>query len=762
MERNAQEMAKIKSRFKSFKSSKDAKKNIVFLPYKASMWDSLESIWQAAFEDKEYCNTYVIPIPYADLTPDRKVAKWHCEIDLFPKDVPVLDYKKVNLKKLKPDVIFIHNPYDNYNLVTSVDSTYYSSNLKPLTKLLIYVPYYATTGLMSEGQRYMPSYDNSDYIIIQSEALRPFFDSSIPAEKLQPFGSPKFDRVIQMCKTPPEVPEEWKEKIHGRKVYFYNTSLGGLLQNTEKFFLKMRYVFETFAGRKDACLLWRPHPLIQATLGSMRQEAQTVYNQLKDYFIKNDIGIYDDTPDIDKSIAISDIYIGDTGTSVTSLFGVAGKPSFFLNNNINALPTENDRKNVLTRLFHPDGKEWIVTQGNKLYYAPNHDYNYHYYCDLSDHIAGNYYKHVLEIDGKVFVFPCYAQDILIIGDHKVERRISLKKIQNDNHRHLFSEVIYIGDYVFVVPNYYPYLIRFNIKTEEVKYISGFNDFFIQPNPSNFYRDSYGIWNGNLLLASPNTRSVLIVNIETSEMQQINLPSKRPAKGGFLSMIPDGETFWLLPYVGKNIARLNMEDGTVTEYSDIPQGFQCRMIPQGMTCDERPFSSAVCDEDEVFLVPFWGNMFVRLDKKTGHMQEWKTPFTISYKIKNGYFSYDMTGIFKYLPDKNEIFFFHSPERQYYKFDLKSKTFTKFDMNFDIEELFQHSDGFKSRSEWEPYGCYENAFQTLKALLDNELPGKKFDIEAQIETYKKFNASMDGKAGEKIYQFAKQKLEEKRKS
>ena len=755
-------MAKIRSRFKSFKSSKDAKKNIVFLPYKASMWDSLESIWHAAFEDKEYCNTYVIPIPYADLTPDRKVSKWHCEIDLFPKDVPVLDYKKVNLKKLKPDVIFIHNPYDGYNLVTSVDSNYYSSNLRELTKLLIYVPYYATTGLMSEGQKYMPSYDNSDYIIIQSEAMRPFFDSSIPVDKLQPLGSPKFDRVIQMCQNPPEAPEEWKEKINGKKVYFYNTSLGGLLHDTEKFLLKMRYVFETFAGRNDTCLLWRPHPLTNATLGSMRQDAQIAYNQLKNYFIENNIGIYDDTPDIDKSIALSDVYVGDTKTSVTSLFGVAGKPSFFLNNNINSLPTRNDEQDrPVDRVFHLEGKDWIVTQGNKLYHAPNHDYHFHHYCSLSEYGSGNYYKHVLEIDTKVFVFPCYAQDILVINDHKVERKIPLKKIPNGAHHHLFSEVIHIGDYVFIVPNHYPYLVRFNIKTEEVEYISGFKDFFIQPRPLVNYRNSYGIWNGHLMLASPNTRAVLMINIQTSKLQYITLPSQKPLKGGFISMVPDGDTFWLLPYMGKSITRLHMDDGTITEYSNIPQGFQCRMLPKGIVCDERPFSSAVCDENEVFLAPYWGNMFVKLDKKTGHMQEWKTPIEISFEIKNGYFSYSSIGTFKYLHDKNEIFFWNFSNRQCYKFDLKSKNFDKIDITFDIEEILQHMNGFTARSEWEPYGCYEGVFRTLKKLLDDKLPGKKFDREAQLKSYEKFNASMDGRAGEKIYQFVKQKLEEKRK-
>ena len=51
------------------------KKEMVFLPYKASMWDSLESIWRAAYEDREHCNAYVIPIPYADRNPDGSVKE---------------------------------------------------------------------------------------------------------------------------------------------------------------------------------------------------------------------------------------------------------------------------------------------------------------------------------------------------------------------------------------------------------------------------------------------------------------------------------------------------------------------------------------------------------------------------------------------------------------------------------------------------------------------------------------------------------------
>ena len=74
------------------------KREVVFLPYKASMWDSLESVWKAADEDRENCLAYVIPIPYCDRNPDGTAREWHCEKDLFPKYVPTMDWQSVDLQ----------------------------------------------------------------------------------------------------------------------------------------------------------------------------------------------------------------------------------------------------------------------------------------------------------------------------------------------------------------------------------------------------------------------------------------------------------------------------------------------------------------------------------------------------------------------------------------------------------------------------------------------------------------------------------------
>ena len=39
------------------------KLEVVFFPYKASMWDCMESVWENVSKDED-CNCYVVPIPY--------------------------------------------------------------------------------------------------------------------------------------------------------------------------------------------------------------------------------------------------------------------------------------------------------------------------------------------------------------------------------------------------------------------------------------------------------------------------------------------------------------------------------------------------------------------------------------------------------------------------------------------------------------------------------------------------------------------------
>lgn len=302
---------------------------LVFFPYKASMWDSLESIWKAARDDRE-CNTYVVPIPYYDMLPDHSDVRFNYEKDLFPADVPVVDWEDYRLEEQQPDIIVVHNPYDDCNRVTSVKPEYFSENLKKYTDLLVYVPYFMTTGRIPDGHIYFKSYINFDRIIVQNAGYVQKMKQYIPEEKLVPLGSPKCDCIVASMKNP-TIPEEWKEKMEGKTVLFFNLSISCLLQaDVEKYLEKVENFFELVYQYDNLVLIWRPHPLLEATINSMRGNLRQRILKMQEKFIKEKNTIYDRTANPEKTIAISDVYVGETESSIVAMFAFAKKPIFIL------------------------------------------------------------------------------------------------------------------------------------------------------------------------------------------------------------------------------------------------------------------------------------------------------------------------------------------------------------------------------------------------------------------------------------------------
>ena len=323
------------------------KKEIFFLPYKMSMFDSLESVWKAADEDKEHCVAYVMPIPYADRNPDQTVAAWHCERDQFPKEVPTLDWQQVDLKAWHPDVIVYHSPYDNCNAVTSVDEQYYSRNLRYCADKLVYIPYFVLDEIEPGNEAAeesiahfitAPGVLNADLIVVQSEKMRQVYIHVLARHTNQGeeywqahvsgAGSPKIEKVLTSKKEDFELPEKWRRLAEGKKVILYNTSLTAMLQHSDKVCDKLRYVFDIFRKREDVVLWWRPHPLMKATFHSMRPQFEEEYLGLEKQYIEEGWGIYDDSSDLHRAIAWSDAYYGDR-SSVVNLYQKTWKPILF-------------------------------------------------------------------------------------------------------------------------------------------------------------------------------------------------------------------------------------------------------------------------------------------------------------------------------------------------------------------------------------------------------------------------------------------------
>lgn len=323
------------------------RREVVFLPYKASMWDSLESVWMAARDD-ENCDAYVVPIPYFDKNPDGSLGEMHYEGNEYPDSVDIVDWQQYDIEKRKPDAIYIHNPYDQFNRVTSVHPRFYASELKKHTGMLVYIPYFICMNDVPEHFCQTAGVFYADKVIVQSEKVKQTYErvyketfGTEAKDKFLALGSPKVDKVRRTTREESEktMPQEWREKIYyidelgverRKKVILYNTSVQALLNNKEQALEKLEYVFQIFKKNEQVVLLWRPHPLNETTMQSMIPMLVQKYLQIIERYKQDNFGIYDDTADMNRAIAISDAYYGDGG-SLPALYRETGKPILLQN-----------------------------------------------------------------------------------------------------------------------------------------------------------------------------------------------------------------------------------------------------------------------------------------------------------------------------------------------------------------------------------------------------------------------------------------------
>lgn len=226
----------------------------------------------------------------------------------------------------------------------------------------MYIPYFVLQEIEPDDQAsidlmkhfcFLPGTIWADKVIVQSEKMRQIYiNEYIKAAKecgLQGEHTDRkkleekyWDLVLQSwtrCKTKKkdlEIPNEWLkiiEKPDGtwKKIIFYNTSINALLQSDEKMIEKMKSVFRILKEEQETvALLWRPYPLIPATIKSMRPKLWLEYEKLVQEYKKEGWGIYDDSADMERAVILSDAYYGD-GSSVVKVYQETGKPIMIQN-----------------------------------------------------------------------------------------------------------------------------------------------------------------------------------------------------------------------------------------------------------------------------------------------------------------------------------------------------------------------------------------------------------------------------------------------
>lgn len=336
---NLEDAAEISKKMKELISESVVYK-VVFMPYEASMWDSLESIWMAADKD-ERCEALVVPITYYELDNNQNPIKKVNERNLFPKYVNAVNDEEYDLENDLPDIIYIHNPNDNTNLITRVDSRYYSWNLKKYCEKLVYVPYYKwVDGVSSTSFKSAMYY--ADYTVQSSDdAVKRYVDASPEyanilgmdaasvrksmEKKLINLGSPEVDKVLSLSKDNVPMPDDWKGKVIKSRVnVVYNTTLDEIFES--RTFDKVKETLVFFKNNRDkSFVIWRPHPLMRQSLVSMFPNLVDEYDEIMNEFINGKYGVLDTNESMHYAMFWSDMCYGYKTSSMTELYKYTGK-----------------------------------------------------------------------------------------------------------------------------------------------------------------------------------------------------------------------------------------------------------------------------------------------------------------------------------------------------------------------------------------------------------------------------------------------------
>lgn len=297
---------------------------IAFMPYKSSMWDSLESIYNAAEKNPD-CTCYVVPIPYYEKNAEGQIIRFCYEGNEFPEHLNIIPFELYEFEDREPDIIYIHNPFDHYNKLTVVNPRFYSENLAKYTEMLVYVPYYVAGSTDKPGIDFLPSFSNMNKIIVQSENLKDaYIRSGVESSKLLTLGSPKLDAMLTAVREPKELSMYWESILRDKTIILFNTGIADLL-SVQSWLEQIMEVVNYFIEHQQLALIWRPHPLTEITIKTMRPQVARAYEKIKEILRKANNIIVDTSSDIYPAVSASDGIISDY-SSVMMQYIVTEKP----------------------------------------------------------------------------------------------------------------------------------------------------------------------------------------------------------------------------------------------------------------------------------------------------------------------------------------------------------------------------------------------------------------------------------------------------
>jgi len=744
---------------------------VAFFPYQFSMFDSFESVYLAA-KDDPCCDTYVIPIPWFEKLSDGSFGEMHYDGGQYPDRIPITDWRKYDVEERRPDIIFVHNGYDEGNYVTSVHPDYYCKRLQNFTDLLCYLPYFVCVDGLTEHFVTIAGCAYSHKTFVQSEKIRDtyirVFETALGGrfgkakDKFIALGSPKYDAVISSNPEDFELPESWLKMITGsgsgrKKVLFYNTSIGGILEGGIQYLEKLRYVLDLFEERDDVVLWWRPHPLNTATYQAMCPQLADEYKQILEEYRQRGSGIYDDTPDLHRAIAWSDAYYGDW-SSLVAMYQITGKPVMIQNVNI-------DKEYPVHAFFN-----FFFDDRDYLWFAERNVNAFVKMCKatwdaqfvgsfpvsngsfsfsripLYQKPAGN---------SEYICFPSFNADEIvkysIADDEFVGIPYKKPENSNDHSRDFFSSFIY-GESAYFTPYTYPAIVQLNTRTNEISYHTE----WLKPLKKliGSIQDAYFLLpisvGDTIMAAACGANAVVEFNMETHQSVVHKVGEKGYRYNGICF---DGENYWLSPRHNTPLVKWNPKTGETKEFKEL-------YLDEGDI--KFAFLPIVYCGGYVWMLPSMAKHAIKIEVRTDTIsiaEEFELDYQEGANTQNGKYLFAQVcrnSIFAY-SEKKEVLIEYNCETKQRKEEMVPYSPEIIEA---LEPLIAKAFFIDPNAMQTVYDCcyYENNLVRLGDFVNHLVQFGNSDKVAPImdrraEIVRSMNVRADGTSGSAIYEYAK---------
>lgn len=597
--------------------------DVVFLPYKASMWDCMETVWEAAKADP-MCHAYVIPIPYYDKKEDGSFGACHYEADLMPENVPVTSYLDYVIAERHPEVIFIHNPFDEYNRVTSVATEFYSRALKEHTDMLVYIPYFITDYHMPETHKFLPAYVYADKIILQNETMVDDLVKKVPREKLAVLGSPKAEKLLQLQKernavVPARLPEAWKKKVTDKRVVLYNISLTGILDHRQYAMKKLRYVLEQFQKREDVVVLWRPHPLIDTTLQTLAPNMWQEYRTIREWFVQADFGILDETPDAAAAAVLADAYIGESTSSMVYYFAVLGKPIFYLDWALTDEAEQKEQSFFFTDCYFEDGALWFIPRAGLAYDClckmDTATGAVTTVCKLPGEAGnaakGNAYYGIVKLGTKVVLSPVWSCEIYVY-DLETKKALKIPLPEADVEANFVNVFAYQGK-AYLLPRNYPAVAELDVHTGDCIYHEVPDCGAEHGNGEMRFGGISKMAGSRLYFPRADRNSIVVFDMEQGSFSEIQLTE---TENGIYALTVCGNELWMVGDKTAEILCRNMETEQEQVWKEFSESFDGGIQPFREIIEIKNPAAG----DKIVVFPEDANRYIIIDRNSGQLEE----------------------------------------------------------------------------------------------------------------------------------------------